>query len=260
MIKKEIRDSKLLKEIDSWKFSIDPTPLLIAGRVSSERVVHFAQGETFVMESPGDWTNFFRNPRLRFHEQKSLTTNQGNWIIVYERNTYRTVEEFIRNFREVFFFLPFIFVMIILNKIIKKVSEKLGLEGNKPDLHEISNDRPESYVAKIKEVCQDTKNKIPLVVCILNSKQASRYEAIKRLLTIEIPIPSQCIVATFVFLFLFYYFLMSTNFQLLFQNITKRKGIKICLYKDCSTSEQQTWRKTLGNRRTITRSRHDCWN
>jgi hypothetical protein len=85
---------------------------------------------------------------------------------------------------------------------------------------ELPNDRSESYIRAIEK---SVNPQMDLVCCILTNNRKDRYDAIKKVLCVDCPIPSQ------VFSFEFTMFLLILSFfsDALIENITKTRSINV---------------------------------
>lgn len=73
-----------------------------------------------------------------------------------------------------------------------RVGQSVGLGVAPPTYVELQDDRKASFVDGIK---QKLTEQTQCIVCILPSPQKDRYDAIKKLCSVEFSIPSQCVVA-----------------------------------------------------------------
>jgi len=79
-----------------------------------------------------------------------------------------------------------------LGDTLTRVGKTLGIRFERPVFRYLQNDTYASFINEIKEIYQPD---ISLVVCVLPTKDRTRYAKIKQYLTIVSPSPSQCVVA-----------------------------------------------------------------
>jgi len=73
-----------------------------------------------------------------------------------------------------------------------KAGGQIGFDIGKPQLLELRDDKSRSFVDSIKK---NLTPDIQFVTIILPTPQADRYDSIKQICCLELPVPSQCILA-----------------------------------------------------------------
>lgn len=58
-----------------------------------------------------------------------------------------------------------------------------------PEIAEIQNDRPETYLKALEQYC--VAQQFNLVLCVLSNNRKDRYDALKKFLCMDTAIPSQ---------------------------------------------------------------------
>lgn len=58
-----------------------------------------------------------------------------------------------------------------------------------PDIAEIQNDRPETYLKALEEYC--LAQQYNLILCVLSNNRKDRYDALKKFLCMDVAVPSQ---------------------------------------------------------------------
>ena len=72
------------------------------------------------------------------------------------------------------------------------MGEPIGMKLDAPTLVALSDERPLAFADAIKANMTATTQ---LVLCVLPTSKKDRYDQIKRTCLLDLPIPSQCIVA-----------------------------------------------------------------
>lgn len=73
----------------------------------------------------------------------------------------------------------------VFMQTVMKVALDMGMIMNQPNVHEIQDERLDTYLAQLRYLLNKRKPK--LVVCILPNKRAERYSAVKKLVCVEYP-------------------------------------------------------------------------
>lgn len=76
------------------------------------------------------------------------------------------------------------------------VGASVGLFIEKPHFVQIPDDRKATFMEAIKSSINQSDS-IQCVVCILPNSNKERYDAIKKVCSVELPVPSQCVVAKY---------------------------------------------------------------
>ncbi len=64
----------------------------------------------------------------------------------------------------------------------------LGMRVDYPEMVELPNDRAETFIQTIREKANP---QLDLICCILTNNRKDRYDAIKKVLCVDCPVPSQ---------------------------------------------------------------------
>lgn len=161
-----VNNNKDAKEVlADWGLTLDNDPLKITARLLNEETILFGRGK----EGPA-------GPQADF--SRHTTTNQVlepidliDWLLVYFVKDKKQGEAF--------------------EETLLKVCGSTGMRVSQPRRIELPNDRTETYITAIRKELADPK--IQMVVCIFPSLRDDRYAAVKKIMCVEIPVPSQCI-------------------------------------------------------------------
>ncbi|KFQ17384.1 Piwi-like 1 [Merops nubicus] len=159
------KDDSVQKELQDWGLSFDSNLLSFSGRVvQAERILQ--SGNAFDYNPQlADWTKETRGVPL------ICSKPLDNWLLVYTRRSYESANTLLQN--------------------LFKVTPSLGIRMNKATMIEVE-DRTESYLRALQQSITPETN---IVFCVLSSVRKDKYDAIKRYLCTDCPIPSQCVIA-----------------------------------------------------------------
>ncbi|NXY90108.1 PIWL1 protein, partial [Alcedo cyanopectus] len=159
------KDDNVQKELREWDLSFDSNLLSITGRVLQGEKI-FQSGRVFDYNPQfADWSKEVRGGPLI--SPKSL----DNWLLIYPLKNRDGANALLQN--------------------LFKVTPPMGIRMSKATMIEVD-DRTEAYLRAIqRNATPETK----IVVFILSSSRKDRYDAIKKYLCTECPIPSQCVLA-----------------------------------------------------------------
>ncbi|XP_025914599.1 piwi-like protein 1 isoform X1 [Apteryx rowi] len=159
------KDDSVQRELRDWGLSFDSNLLSFTGRVVQAEKIHQA-GRVFDYNPHfADWSKETRGAPLI--NAKPL----DNWLLIYTRRNYDVANALLQN--------------------LFKVTPSMGIRMNKAIMIEVD-DRTEAYLRVLQQnVTSDTN----IVVCLLSSSRKDKYDAIKKYLCTDCPIPSQCVIA-----------------------------------------------------------------
>ncbi|XP_069726924.1 piwi-like protein 1 [Phaenicophaeus curvirostris] len=159
------KDDGVQKELRDWGLSFDSNLFSLTGRVA--RAEKILQSGSVIEYNPqfADWTRESRGAPLIY--AKPL----DNWLLIYPRRNNDTAS--------------------VLLQCLSRVAPSLGIRMNKATMIEVD-DRTEAYIRVLQQaVTRDTN----IVVCVLSGSRKDRYDAIKKYLCTDCPVPSQCVVS-----------------------------------------------------------------
>ncbi|XP_074777312.1 piwi-like protein 1 isoform X1 [Athene noctua] len=159
------KDENVQKELRDWGLSFDSKLLSLTGRVvQGEKILQ--SGNAFDYNPQiADWSKETRGIPL------ICAKPLDNWLLLYTRRNYDIANTLVQN--------------------LFKVTPSMGIRMNKATMIEVD-DRTEAYLKGLQQsVTPDTN----IVVCLLSSTRKDKYDAIKKYLCTDCPVPSQCVIA-----------------------------------------------------------------
>ncbi|KFV63354.1 Piwi-like 1 [Dryobates pubescens] len=158
-------DENVQKELQDWGLNFDSNLLSFTGRVVEGEKI-FQSGRVFDYNPQfADWSKETRGAALIC--PKPL----DNWVLVYTRRNYDTANTLVQN--------------------LFKVTPSMGMRMKKATMIEVD-DRTEAYLRALQQSITPETN---IVLCVLSSSRKDKYDAIKKYLCTDCPIPSQCVLA-----------------------------------------------------------------
>nr|XP_009512092.1 PREDICTED: piwi-like protein 1 isoform X2 [Phalacrocorax carbo] len=159
------KDDNVQKELRDWGLSFDSNLLSFTGRVvQGEKILQ--SGNMFDYNPQfADWSKETRGAPL------ICAKPLDNWLLVYTRRNYDIANTLLQN--------------------LFKVTPSMGIRMNKATMIEVD-DRTEAYLRVLQQSITPDTN---IVVCVLSSSRKDKYDAIKKYLCTDCPIPSQCVIA-----------------------------------------------------------------
>ncbi|XP_019381037.1 PREDICTED: piwi-like protein 4 isoform X1 [Gavialis gangeticus] len=158
------RNSEARLELETWGLQLECQISLTGRIVPTEKIL--MQGEMCLPMSAGDWSKDMRN--MKMLGVPSLDT----WLIVCcNRNA-----EVVKN---------------LLN-CLRRVGGPMGFRIEYPKILHVQ----ESTLAFLRALQQHVNPEVQLVMCVLPSNQKDCYDSIKKFLTLDRPVPSQCVLAS----------------------------------------------------------------
>ncbi|XP_009955581.1 PREDICTED: piwi-like protein 1, partial [Leptosomus discolor] len=158
-------DDGVQKELSNWGLSFDSDLLSFTGRVvQGEKILQ--SGRTFDYNPQfADWSRETRGAPL------TCAKPLDKWLLIYPRHNYDAANTLLQS--------------------LSKVTPSMGIRMNDPTLIEVE-DRTEAYLRALQQCVTPDTN---IVVCVLSSARKDKYDAIKKYLCTDCPIPSQCVLA-----------------------------------------------------------------
>ncbi|NXG47601.1 PIWL1 protein, partial [Psilopogon haemacephalus] len=158
-------DENVQKELQDWGLNFDSNLLSFPGRVVQGEKI-FQSGNVFDYNPQfADWSKETRGAPLIC--PKAL----DNWLLMYTRRNYDVANTLVQN--------------------LFKVTPSMGIKMRKATMIEVD-DRTEAYLRALQQSITPDTN---IVVCVLSSSRKDKYDAIKKYLCTDCPIPSQCVLA-----------------------------------------------------------------
>ncbi|XP_009471392.1 PREDICTED: piwi-like protein 1 isoform X1 [Nipponia nippon] len=159
------KDDNVQKELRDWGLSFDSNLLSFTGRVvQGEKILQ--SGNVFDYNPQfADWSKETRGAPL------ICAKPLDNWLLIYTRRNYDIANTLLQN--------------------LFKVTPSMGIRMNKATMIEVD-DRTEAYLRVLQQSITPDTN---IAVCVLSSSRKDKYDAIKKYLCTDCPIPSQCVIA-----------------------------------------------------------------
>nr|AIY62327.1 piwi [Fimbriaphyllia ancora] len=152
-------------ELAGWNLEFEKETLTLPGRIlPTEKIYQKSKSYTYDPKT-ADWSREMRGNPL--HSTVSL----DNWVLIYSSRDGGNARDF--------------------EQTLKKVCGPMGINVANSQSQQLSDDRTESYLSAIKGKYSE---QLQMVVTILTTNRKDRYDAIKKLCCLEMPVPSQVIV------------------------------------------------------------------
>uniref|UniRef100_A0A8C3PIK8 Piwi-like protein 1 n=1 Tax=Calidris pygmaea TaxID=425635 RepID=A0A8C3PIK8_9CHAR len=159
------KDDNVQKELRNWGLSFDSNLLSFSARViQAEKILQ--SGNVFDYNPQfADWSKETRGAPL------ICAKPLDNWLLLYTRRNYEIANTLLQN--------------------LFKVTPSMGIRMSKATMIEVE-DRTEAYLRVLQQSITPDTN---IAVCVLSSSRKDKYDAIKKYLCTDCPIPSQCVLA-----------------------------------------------------------------
>ncbi|CAF1184445.1 unnamed protein product [Adineta steineri] len=152
-------------ELGKWNIKLDTDLVKFEGRLlDAEQILYFDRNIRYNYNE-ADWSREGRS--MRHISAKSLL----HWIVVFP-----TKEEQIASG---------------LIDALLQVCKPFGMHVEYPTIQQLDNDRPESYLQALK---YSISHNTDLVLCVLSNGRKDRYDALKKYLCLDNPVPSQMVL------------------------------------------------------------------
>ena len=154
------------KELDNWGLQFDDGTAEIDGRVFPSEVIKVGNNIKFSSGPTADFSREVgRAPMLS-------AVNLQHWLLFFTKRDAGKARQFFTKMVE--------------------VCGKLGMQVMQPQFVELYDDRSTTYKEAIASAIN---NQIQLVVCIFPTARDDRYNALKKLCCVDMPVPSQVILS-----------------------------------------------------------------
>ncbi|XP_074155674.1 piwi-like protein 1 isoform X2 [Sminthopsis crassicaudata] len=158
------RNADVQRELQEWGLDFEKQSLSLTGRVLPVQKLNEGSRDTSIQCT--EWSKEIK--RIQLNNPKPLT----NWLLVYNKENSSQAK--------------------LLKKELYLTAQELGINWEEP----IPISDVPYEINKYLEILKEKLTKqIQIVVCLLPNNKKEKYDAIKRLLCVDFPIPSQCIVA-----------------------------------------------------------------
>ncbi|XP_077154910.1 piwi-like protein 1 [Ranitomeya variabilis] len=159
------KDESVQKELRDWGLNFDTELLQFEGRIAPPEKI--LQRDRTAEYNPqfADWSRELRGAVL------ISPRDLNNWLLFYTRRNYDAANALLQN--------------------LFKITQQMHIKMNRAVLVEVE-DTVGGYLQAFQ---QNITDHTEMVVCILSSINKMKYDAIKKHLCVDFPIPSQCVVA-----------------------------------------------------------------
>ncbi|KAG8455995.1 hypothetical protein GDO86_001978 [Hymenochirus boettgeri] len=159
------KNDNVRKELQDWGLNFDSKLSSFIGRVAPPEKILQAGKIAEYNPQFADWAREMRGQTL------ITAKHLNNWVLLYTRRNYDAANTLTQN--------------------LFKVSQQMGIRMNKATMIE-SDDSTDAY---IKALQHKVTREVEMVVCLLSSNRKDKYDAIKKYLCVDCPVPSQCVIA-----------------------------------------------------------------
>lgn len=163
------KNENIKKEMNGWGIRFSRELVSLESRVlMAERIIHYNGEKSTYDPSSANFTREMRGKRM------FSSVSLHNWaILVTDRDKPRAID-FVQN--------------------LCRVGPPMGMNISQPMFHLVENERTHAYLTSIREVVSSSPS-IQILVIIVPNNRKDRYDAIKKMTYIDMPVPSQVIVS-----------------------------------------------------------------
>ncbi|KAM4796124.1 piwi-like protein 4 [Rhinophrynus dorsalis] len=155
------RSQEARSELERWGMQLDKQITLSGRMIPPEKII--MRDSICQPMSPADWSKETRGARM------IGVQNLEKWLMVFSYRNAEVAENLLHN--------------------LKKVGSGMGLMMEYPKIVQVDG----SPVSFLRALQQNVTPELQLVFCVLPSNQKDNYDSIKKFLTLELPVPSQCV-------------------------------------------------------------------
>ncbi|XP_063289937.1 piwi-like protein 4 [Pelobates fuscus] len=155
------RTQAAYSELEKWGMHLDKQVSLTGRIIPPEKIM--MRDNIYQPASPADWSRDTRDSRI------ISTQALENWLMLCSRRNEDLAQNLLFN--------------------LKKVGSGMGLKVEYPKVVQVE-DNPAYFLRALQ---QNTYPQLQLVLCVLPSNQKDCYDSIKKFLTLDQPVPSQCV-------------------------------------------------------------------
>ncbi|CAF0742824.1 unnamed protein product [Didymodactylos carnosus] len=156
---------EIQKYLDTWEIKLADRLIDFEGRIVQAEDILYADRVVKYKFEDADWSREGRN--LRHISAKSLT----KWLVLFPAREVELAEALV--------------------DALGQVCTPFGMQCQYPEMVQLPNDRPETYLDALTTKVSKSTN---LVVCVLTNNRKDRYDALKKYLCLDNPVPSQMVL------------------------------------------------------------------
>jgi aubergine-like protein len=166
MFMKDLQKNEPKEILDGWNLEFDREAIQIEGRVlPPETIFHSNKVKYNYNPASADWSR-----EMRGHHLLS-TVNMEDYMILFTGRDRPSAKDFI--------------------EALQRVGPPMGFNVGRPNTVQLENDRTDNFLKNIRNNLSQTTQ---MVIVVLPSNRKDRYDSIKKLCCVELPVPSQCIL------------------------------------------------------------------
>ncbi|KAM9095070.1 piwi-like protein 1 [Sarcophilus harrisii] len=158
------RNADVRRELQEWGLDFEKQSLSLTGRVLPVQKLN--EGSRGISIQCTEWSKEIK--RVQLNNPKPLT----NWLLVFNKENSSQAK--------------------LLQKELHLTAHELGIKWKDPV---IISDVPYEINTYLEVLKENITKQTQIVVCLLPNNKKEKYDAIKRFLCVDYPVPSQCIVA-----------------------------------------------------------------
>ncbi|MCL4130653.1 UNVERIFIED_CONTAM: hypothetical protein GTU68_053210 [Idotea baltica] len=156
-------NEKVKKELDQWGLKLEPNMAQIQGRVLPEELITQGGKSFNYQQNTADWSREMRNLRL------NTPLNLTNWACIYPGRFSNDARELVST--------------------LQRVGSPMGMSVGNPTMITLNGDSPQEYIRSLNS-CAGKQ----MVLILLPNNRADRYSSIKKHVSVNLGIPSQCVL------------------------------------------------------------------
>lgn len=150
------------KELNKWQISLDQQLVQLQGRTIESETIMYKDKTVKYNPAEADWSREGRSlPHL-------VPKHLNRWLLIFTQRDAQVAKAFV--------------------DALYKVCTPFGMNVAFPEPCELPNDRADAYINAIRTKAHP---QLDLVCCILTNNRKDRYDAIKKVLCVDCPLPSQ---------------------------------------------------------------------
>ncbi|CAF3792734.1 unnamed protein product [Rotaria magnacalcarata] len=159
------QNSDCQNELTKWNITLDTDLVKFEARIlDAEHILYYDRSVRYNYNE-ADWSRDGRT--MRHISAKAL----NHWVVVFPAKEEQ--------------------ISLGLIDALIQVCKPFGMHVEYPHIQQLVNDRPESYLQALQDF---SPGKTDLVLCVLSNNRKDRYDALKKFLCLDNPIPSQMVV------------------------------------------------------------------
>ncbi|CAF2228788.1 unnamed protein product [Rotaria magnacalcarata] len=152
--------------MSKWNLRLDDNLVELEARTLEPETINYSDRSVRYKQQEADWSRDGRSCR---HLKPG---HLDKWLVVYEGKQKPIANELINT--------------------LYNVCTPMGMRVEYPEIAELQNDRPETYLKALEQYCLNQQYN--LVLCVLSNNRKDRYDALKKFLCMDTAVPSQMVL------------------------------------------------------------------